>query len=150
MARRTERIAEQLRSEIARVLTVEATDPRIRLVTLTRVDVAPDLSRAVVFWSTIETGNAESVEQVGAGLRSAASFVRSRLAQVLPLRRIPELHFRFDPSLVRGDEMLALLKRLSSDRAKAESTTEQDPGGRESGANAGASASVESTDGEST
>ena len=144
MARRTERIAEQLRSEIARVLTVEATDPRIRFVTLTRVDVAPDLSRAVVFWSAIETGNAESVEQVGAGLRSAASFVRSRLAQVLPLRRIPELHFRFDPSLVRGDEMLALLKRLSTDRAKAESATEPDPGG----ADAGASVSVEGTDGE--
>jgi ribosome-binding factor A len=146
MKRRTERIAEQLRSEIARVLTIEATDPRIRFVTLTRVEVAADLSRAVVFWSAIETGNAEAVEQVGAGLRSAASFVRSRLAQVLPLRRVPELHFRFDPSLVRGDEMLSLLKSLSSDRAKAESATERDPGEADSGT----SASVESTDGEST
>ena len=149
MSRRTERIAEQLRSEIARVLSVEATDPRIRLVTLTRVDVTADLSRAVVFWSAIETGSAESVEQVGAGLRSAASFVRSRLAQVLPLRRIPELHFRFDPSLVKGDEMLALLKSLSSDRAKAESATEPQPAGGDAGSD-GAAESVESKDAEST
>lgn len=127
MSRRTERIAEQLRSEIARVLSVEATDPRIRLVTLTRVDVAPDLSRAVVFWSAIETDGAGSVEHVGAGLRSAASFVRSRLSQVLPLRRIPELHFRYDPSLVQGDEMLALLRTLSADRAKAATVTEENP-----------------------
>ncbi len=118
MSRRTERIAEQLRSEIARVLTVEATDPRIRFVTLTRVDVAPDLSRAVVFWSAIESDDADSVEQIGAGLRSAASFVRGRLAQVLPLRRVPELHFKFDPSLVKGDEMLALLKNLSAQRSE--------------------------------
>ncbi len=41
MSRRTERIAEQLRSEIARVLREESNDPRTRLVTLTRVDVAP-------------------------------------------------------------------------------------------------------------
>jgi len=116
MSRRTERINEQLRSEIARVLTVEATDPRIRLVTLTRVDVAPDLSRAVVFWSAIDSADAASVDQIGAGLRSAASFVRGRLARVLPLRRVPELHFRFDPSLVKGDEVLALLKNLASDR----------------------------------
>ena len=105
MSRRTDRIAEQLRSEIARVLSAEATDPRIRFVTLTRVDVAPDLSRAVVYWSAIETEGGESVERVGDGLQSAASFVRGRLAQVLPLRRIPELHFRFDPSLAQGDPL---------------------------------------------
>ena len=51
MSRRTERIADQLRSEIARVLREEATDPRTRLVTLTRVDVSPDLGNALVFWT---------------------------------------------------------------------------------------------------
>ncbi len=146
MSRRTERIAEQLRSEIARVLMFEATDPRIRLVTLTRVDVTPDLSRAVVYWSAIATNNADSIEQVGAGLRSAAPFVRSRLAQVLPLRRIPELHFRFDPSLVKGDEMLALLRNLSDERAAAGGAREQ----RADGADRAADERGEGTDGEST
>jgi ribosome-binding factor A len=148
MSRRTERIAEQLRSEIARVLSAEATDPRIRFVTLTRVDVDPNLSRAVVYWSAIETESSGAVEQIGAGLRSAASFVRSRLAQVLPLRRIPEIHFRFDPSLVKGDEMLALLKTLSSDREDTESATELDPSGAEA-SGSGAAAIIEGTDVES-
>ena len=89
MSRRMERIAEQLKSEIARVLREEATDPRIRMVTLTRVDCAPDLSSALVFWSSIEADGEEALSQIEAGLASAASFVRRRIAQVLPLRRTP-------------------------------------------------------------
>ena len=47
MSRRTERIAEQIQSEVANVLRAQASDPRIGLVTITRVDVAPDLSHAL-------------------------------------------------------------------------------------------------------
>lgn len=119
MSRRTERIAEQLKGEISRVLVAEATDPRIRLVTLTRVDVAPDLSHAMVFWSALGARDAESTDEIQRGLQSAASFVRSRLAQVLPLRRIPALRFRYDPSLVLGDETLSLLRSLSGETAAA-------------------------------
>ena len=62
MSRRTERIAEQLRAEIARILRDEATDPRTRLVTLTRVDVAPDLTNALIFWSALDIRDADSAE----------------------------------------------------------------------------------------
>ena len=115
MSRRTERIAELLRAEIARVLHEEATDPRIRLVTLTRVDVAPDLSHALVYWSAMDASDVEAVESIEAGLTSAASFVRGRLARVLPLRRVPQLRFRYDASLVLGNETLSLLRSLSDD-----------------------------------
>jgi ribosome-binding factor A len=115
MTRRTERIGEQLRGEIARILREEATDPRTRLVTLTRVDVAPDLSNAVVYWSAMDVSDAESAESVESGLESAASFVRKRLSQVLPLRRIPAIRFRYDPSLALGAETLSLLRGLSDD-----------------------------------
>jgi ribosome-binding factor A len=116
MSRRTERIAEQLRGEIARLLREEASDPRIGLVTLTRIDVAPDLSHAVVYWSAIDVHNAEEAEPVGTGLQSAASFLRKRLAQLLPLRRVPALRFRYDPSLAEGSEMLSLLNSLNHDK----------------------------------
>ncbi|MBW1843033.1 MAG: 30S ribosome-binding factor RbfA [Deltaproteobacteria bacterium] len=115
MSRRTERIAEQLRSEIARVLREDATDPRTRLVTLTRVDVAPDLSNALVFWSALDIRDADSVENTQDALESAASFVRRHLAHSLPLRRVPALHFRYDPSLVLGDQTLSLLRSLADD-----------------------------------
>lgn len=115
MSRRTEKIGEQLRSELATLLLREVTDPRIQFVTLLRVDVAPDLSSALVFWSMLETPDGPSREVVQAGLESAASFLRRRLAQEIDLRRMPALLFRYDPSLAKGDAMLSLLKNLRND-----------------------------------
>ena len=112
MSRRTERIAEQLRSEIARVLREEATDPRTRLVTLTRVDVAPDLATASVFWSALDVSGDEDLEVVAQGLESASGFLRKRLAKELSLRRTPALRFHRDPSIERGAETLALLAEV--------------------------------------
>jgi ribosome-binding factor A len=109
VSRRTERIGEDLRGEIARVLHEEVSDPRIEMVSLTRVDVAPDLSHALVFWSSLES---ESVDRIQEGLESAAAFVRRRLARLLPLRRTPELRFRHDPSLGLGDQTLSLIRGL--------------------------------------
>ncbi len=63
MSRRTERIAEQLRKELARVLREDVTDPRVRLVTLTRVDVSPDLAQALVFWSSIAVKESEELTE---------------------------------------------------------------------------------------
>jgi ribosome-binding factor A len=114
MSRRTQRISEQLKSEIARVLHEEVTDPRVELVTLTRVDVAPDLSHALVLWSAIDEGAIERIEQ---GLESAAPFVRRRLARELPLKRMPELNFCYDPSLALGGETLALLSSISDEES---------------------------------
>ena len=111
MSRRTERIGAQLREEIARVLQEEVTDPRARLVTLTRVDVAPDLSNALVYWSALEVKD-RTVEDVQAGLESAATFVRRSISKVLPLRRMPELRFSHDPSLALGSQTLSILREL--------------------------------------
>ena len=55
---------------------------------------------------------------VAGRLEHAAPFLRRRLAQELPLKRVPQLRFRFDPSLVLGDETLALLKSLGDDEAE--------------------------------
>jgi ribosome-binding factor A len=118
MSRRTERLGEQLRGELARLLHEEAADPRIRLVTLTRVDVAPDLARADVFWSTVETPHAPSLEATTAGLEKAAPFLRHRLAEEIQLRRTPELHFHHDPSLALGDRTLAILRELRDEKSR--------------------------------
>ena len=61
----------------------EASDPRIGLVTLTRVDVAPDLSNAVLYYSVMgaEAIDAATVERVDDGLHSAAPFLRRRAAR---------------------------------------------------------------------
>lgn len=120
MTRRTDRIAEELRSEIARILREEVTDPRIGLVVLTRVDVSPDLRNARVLWSRLEKEAMpdddlvpEADPDVEAGLASAAGFVRRRLAQSSPLKRVPALHFQFDPSIAVGSRTLSRLGELS-------------------------------------
>jgi len=115
LSRRTERIADQLRSEIARILRDEATDPRTRLVTLTRVDVSPDLSNALVFWSALDVRDAESSRATQHALESAAPFVRRHVAHALSLRRVPSLQFRWDPSLVLGEQTLSLLKSIADE-----------------------------------
>ena len=112
MSRRTERVGEQVRAELSRMLREEVTDPRIGFVTLVRVDVSPDLCSALVFWSLVETDGSPSREDTEAGLESAAAFLRRGLAAKLALRRVPALRFRYDPSLELGDQTLSLLRTL--------------------------------------
>jgi ribosome-binding factor A len=118
MSRRLERVSEELRSEIARLLRAEVADPRVALVTILRVDPSPDLRNALVFWSRIERPGGPSVEAVAAGLASAAPFLRHRLAQELPLKRMPALEFRYDAAIEAGDRTLALLREIADESAR--------------------------------
>ena len=111
MTRRTDRVSELLRGEIAQVLRRDAQDPRLELVTLTRVDLAPDFTSAMVFWSTLDPNH--EVDDIQAALEKAAPFLRSRIARAVALKRVPELRFRHDPSLERGSETLSLLREIS-------------------------------------
>lgn len=112
MSRRTERVAQQVRSEIARILREEVTDPRLRLVTITHVEVSPDLSHARISWSSLSGDEAEAIGRVRQALEHAAGFVRRRLAVALPLRRAPALHFHHDPSFILGARTLSVLRDL--------------------------------------
>ncbi len=112
VTRRSERIGEQVRAELARLLRTEVSDPRIGLVTLTRVDVAPDLSNARVLWSALDAKDEVNVDAVQKGLESAAGFLRHQLAASLSLRRTPELRFRNDSSQALGDRTLKALHDL--------------------------------------
>lgn len=117
MTRRTERLGEQLRAELARLLREEVTDPRVGLVTLTRVEVSPDLRHARVHWSALRADadhdpRLDARGETAAGLASAAGFLRRRLATLLHTKRTPELRFVHDPSLALGSETLNRIRRL--------------------------------------
>ncbi len=99
---------------MARLLRQDVTDPRIGLVTLTRADVAPDLSSALLFWSALDVDeDPERIARCQAGLESAAHFLRHRAAGQLPLKRMPELRFRYDPSLALGSRTLTVLREVA-------------------------------------
>lgn len=119
MSRRTERISSTLVEELSRLLREEVTDPRIGLVTLIRVDVAPDLSNALVHYSAMGTQDEQELARIDEGLASAAPFLRRRAARVLPLKRMPELRFRYDPSLFLGSRTLGLLREIADETREA-------------------------------
>ena len=109
----------------ARVLRAEVSDTRVSMVTLTHVDVAPDLSHAVVQWSLFDKEGEpepEKLAEIEDGLVSAAGFVRRKVAKVLALRKMPALRFRYDPSMRWAGETMELLNAI-----KSGSTTEEGP-----------------------
>jgi ribosome-binding factor A len=124
-------VAEQIRSEVARVLREEASDPRLELLTFTRVAVTADLAHATLHWSYIDRGGERSPEQIAEALEKAAPFVRSRLAELLPLRRTPALRFQRDESLEQGDRTLAVLQELRAERENKAAEPRRDEDGEE-------------------
>lgn len=117
MSGRTERLDELLREEISAVLSRDVQDPRIGFVTITRVEVTRDLSHATVWVSII--GTPEDRRDSMRGLERAMPFVRGRLAP-LRLRRIPQLHVRYDGSVERGTRVLRLLDELERGEAPSD------------------------------
>jgi ribosome-binding factor A len=114
---RTDRIAHQLREEITRVLRDEVTDHRVKVITVLRVDVAPDLSNAIVQWSLFDRDgdpDNETIDSIAEGLDSAAGFMRKKIASSLSLRRMPELRFRYDASLRLAGEMMEILQAIEN------------------------------------
>ncbi|MFQ5933550.1 MAG: 30S ribosome-binding factor RbfA [Dehalococcoidia bacterium] len=113
MTRRVLRVNELLRDELSFLLQRKVHDPRLqRLVTITRVSVSKDLSRAKVFVSVM--GSEEEKVQVFQGLKAASPFLRRNLGPRLSLRHIPQLSFQRDDSLEEGARVLELMNRVAS------------------------------------
>lgn len=127
MSIRIERVSEQVRAELARLLREETSDPRIGMLTLTRVKVSPDFSTALVFWSPLDVAGETDIAEVGKGLASAAGFLRGRIGSLLQLRRTPELSFRFDKSIQEGARVLTLLRALP-DTGAPDQAPDTEPG----------------------
>jgi ribosome-binding factor A len=109
--RRSERVAEGIREEVATFLAEDAKDPRIiGLVTITGVDVTRDLRHAKIFVSIM--GSDAERQATLEGLESAAGHLRSRIGRALRLRVAPEIAFRYDESIARAAKIEALLAEL--------------------------------------
>ncbi len=101
------RVAGQIQRELATLIQNEVADPRLRLVTLTGVEVTRDYSHAKVFFSVLS--QAEDVQLAKDGLAHASKFLRSQLAGRIKLRVVPELHFVYDESIERGVHLSKLI-----------------------------------------
>jgi ribosome-binding factor A len=110
-SRRSDRVAEAIREEVATFLRSGAKDPRlVGLVTVTAVDVTPDLRSARIFVSILGT-DVERSSTIEA-LTSMTAHLRSRLAKSLRLRVAPEVSFKLDESVARAARIETLLAQV--------------------------------------
>ena len=114
--KRTERVSDQMKQEIADILMRKIKDPRIGFVTVTDVDLADDLRNAKVFVSVY--GGDDQKKASLEGLKSASSFIRSELGRRMRLRYVPELLFRFDATVERGAHIMELLREIEDKKEK--------------------------------
>ena len=104
---RKNKVAAEIQRIVNELLLSEVKDPRLTGVTVSAVEVSGDLGVATIFFSTISLDDDPS--EVREGFEKARGFFRSRVAQALQLRRVPELRFRHDTSARRGAEISRLI-----------------------------------------
>ena len=121
---RTERVADFLQQELAKLLLHSVRDPRAEFVSITAVEVSRDLRYAKVFFTKLGLEDAKSAKEVTRVLDKAAGFLRSEIARESTLRTVPKLTFKFDESVGRGRHMEALLGK-----ARASDAQNLDPSG---------------------
>ena len=109
-SRRSSRVSDLVRAELSRLVLIEARDPELKRVTITDVEMPPDLKSAKVFFSCLG-GDAER-EKAGEALRRAAGYLRREVGQRCGLRYAPELKFMSDLSLERGARVEELLHQV--------------------------------------
>lgn len=119
MTTRQERVKELLKEEISDIIRRELKDPRVGFVTITGVDVTPDLAHAKIFVSVL--GSEEQRNSTLKALRSAKGFVRREFAKRATMKSIPEIDFRFDESIEHGARIFELLESIKQEESGEES-----------------------------
>lgn len=107
---RPQKLGDLIQRELSDLLKREVRDPRVGMITITSVDVSPDLSHAKIFFTVLEE---EKLAETTQGLQRAAGFLRSQLARRIKLYTTPELRFAYDESVERGDRLSRLISSVT-------------------------------------
>ena len=113
--KRSDRVADQLQREIADLVFRRVKDPRVAGVTITDVDVTPDLHLAKIYYCVMGPPSEDEKHNVAQGLEKARGFIRQQLGKRLRMRYLPQIEFHYDNSFDYGDKMDRLLKELEQD-----------------------------------
>lgn len=122
--RRPERVADEIRHEVADLLLRKVKDPRVDQVTILRATMSPDLSQARIFYSVLDE---ERAVDAAKGLESAKGFIRGRLAKNLALRVVPGLTFQRDRSLVEQEKLERLFQEIHREEGRSGEDEEEAP-----------------------
>jgi ribosome-binding factor A len=118
-SQRAMRVGDQIQKELADLLRNEVKDPRVGSVTVTHVDVSPDLSHATVNFTHL--AGREHADETLAALARTSGFLRSALSHRLDLYSVPQLHFVYDDSIEAGMRLSQLIDdAVAADKKLAE------------------------------
>jgi ribosome-binding factor A len=118
---RSQKVGESIHKEISELLIKGLKDPRVGFVTVTGVEVTPDLHLARVYFTVF--GDDKQRKDSQKGLQSAVPFLRRELAKRLRMRYVPDLLFQFDASLEYGNRIESLIRDIH----ESDSHDERDP-----------------------
>lgn len=107
---RMEKVNQLMKREISQLIHSELQDPRLGFVSITNVDVSPDLHHAKIRFSVL--GDQKKVDEVHAVLTHAGGYIRRLVSQNLTLRFTPELEFVYDPSIAYSAGVEQALKEI--------------------------------------
>jgi ribosome-binding factor A len=112
MIDRMDRVRKMILREVSEILQSDIGDPRVKHVTVTRVEVTRDLRMAKVYYTLPEDSNKEEVAK---GLKSSGSFIRKELAERVSLKYIPHVSFREDREKEREETIDKLFDRIEEE-----------------------------------
>ena len=108
--KRSDRVADLIKVEIADILLRQIRDPRLKSLTITDVKLTDDLRSAKIFF--VEMGKDECDPEIKAGLEKAKGFVKRELGKRLQLRYVPDIHFIVDNSFAYGSRIEKLIAEI--------------------------------------
>jgi len=111
--KRSARVNDLLREEVALIIMRKIKDPRLGFVTVTGVKVTDDLKLARIYISVLKKEEIESTLKI---LNGAGKFIRSELARVIKMKTIPQLEFFYDSSGDYGERIDTLLKQIREEK----------------------------------
>jgi len=103
---RPQRLGDLIQREVSELIRMEVRDPRVGMITITSVDVSPDITHAKIFFTVLEK---EKLPATLEGLKRSAGFLRAQLAKRIKMYTTPELRFVYDESVERGDRLSRLI-----------------------------------------
>jgi ribosome-binding factor A len=128
-SQRSQRVGDQIQRELAELLATEVKDPRVGRVTVTHVDVTPDLAHAKVYFTHL--AGREQAKDAEAALSRTVGFLRSQLSHRLDLYTVPQLKFVYDDSIEAGMRLSSLIDEALAEDARHPKDAEGDAGSHE-------------------
>ncbi len=103
---RPQKLGDLIQREVSDLIRLEVRDPRVGMITITSVDVSPDMTHAKIFFTVLEK---DKLQDTLEGLKRSAGFLRAQLAKRVQMYTTPELRFVYDESVERGDRLSRLI-----------------------------------------